>query len=212
MCLHDCSSTFFTTDVAASCNTMGAFSTGCRLLWVPYRVVWFLLTAILGTESICNVGWFSIDLLFWKESVCGSLRSSLDRRYGFSSPLILILILIILLLIMIVLIISLFTLGSNYSTYASGASKCLKQIVQIKLTRVKNPNWPWCKPAGYLQAWPRIWTWDYHEQIQLAVRAGLQLEASKLQVHATSSIERLSILLLLLSISWMAEKLDCKLV
>ena len=41
---------------------------------------------------------------------------------------------------------------------------------------------------------------------------GLELEASKLQVHATSSIEKLSILLLLLSISWMAEKLDCKLV
>ena len=138
MCLHDCSFTFFTTDVAASCNTMGAFSPGCRLLWVPYRVVWFLLTAILGTESICNVGWFLIDHLFWKESVCGSLRSSLDRRYGFSSPLTLIL--IILLLIMIVLIISLFPLGSNYSTYASGASKCLKQIVQIKLNRVKNPN------------------------------------------------------------------------
>ena len=23
-----------------------------------------------------------------------------------------------------------------------GPSKCLKQIIQIKLTRVKNPNWP----------------------------------------------------------------------
>ena len=27
------------------------------------------------------------------------------------------------------------------------------------------------KPAGYLQAWPRIWTRDYRQQIQLAVRA-----------------------------------------
>ena len=28
------------------------------------------------------------------------------------------------------------------------------------------------KPAGYLQAWSRIWTWHFREQIQLAVRAG----------------------------------------
>ena len=28
------------------------------------------------------------------------------------------------------------------------------------------------KPAGYLQAWLRIWTWDYREQIQLAFRPG----------------------------------------
>ena len=31
-------------------------------------------------------------------------------------------------------------------------------------------------PFGYLQAWLRIWTWDYLEQIHLAVRAQL-LEA-----------------------------------
>ena len=36
------------------------------------------------------------------------------------------------------------------------------------------------KPAGYLQEWPRIWlTWDCQEQIQLAVRAGLELGASE---------------------------------
>ena len=29
------------------------------------------------------------------------------------------------------------------------------------------------KSAGYLQAWPRIWTRDYREQIQLAVRGDL---------------------------------------
>ena len=34
-----------------------------------------------------------------------------------------------------------------------------------------------------LQAWPRIWTLDYQEQIQLAVRVGLELRASKLQVQ-----------------------------
>ena len=27
------------------------------------------------------------------------------------------------------------------------------------------------KPVGYLHAWPRIWTRDYWEQIQLVVRA-----------------------------------------
>ena len=32
--------------------------------------------------------------------------------------------------------------------------------------------------AGCLQAGPRIWTWDYLEQIQLEVWAGLELGAS----------------------------------
>ena len=35
------------------------------------------------------------------------------------------------------------------------------------------------KPAGYLQVWPRICTRDYREQIQLAVRVGLELRASE---------------------------------
>ena len=38
------------------------------------------------------------------------------------------------------------------------------------------------KPAGYLQAWSRIWTRDNREQIQLAVRTGLELKASEMQV------------------------------
>ena len=42
------------------------------------------------------------------------------------------------------------------------------------------------KPAGYLQAWPRIWTRDYREQIQLAVRAGLEQGASELQVQRSN--------------------------
>ena len=62
-----------------------------------------------------------------------------------------------------------------------GPSNYLKQIIQIELNRVKNPN---CPEAGYLQAWPRIWTQYYHEQIQLVVRAGLELRASELQVQA----------------------------
>ena len=36
------------------------------------------------------------------------------------------------------------------------------------------------KPAGYLQAWSRIWTRDNREQIQLAVKAGLELGASEM--------------------------------
>ena len=42
------------------------------------------------------------------------------------------------------------------------------------------------KPAGYLQAWSRIWTRDYLEQNQLAVRVGLDLGASELQVQRSN--------------------------
>ena len=54
-----------------------------------------------------------------------------------------------------------------------GLIKWLKQIIQIKSKLAKG------KPAGYLQAWPRIWTRDYREQIQLVVRAGLEQGASE---------------------------------
>ena len=64
-----------------------------------------------------------------------------------------------------------------------GPSKCLKRIIQIELNRVKNPNWPEANQLAILQAWTRIWTRDYREQIQLAVRAGLELGASELQVQ-----------------------------
>ena len=47
----------------------------------------------------------------------------------------------------------------------------------------KNPNWKEVNQLAILQAWPRIWTLDYQEQIQLAIRAGLELRASKLQVQ-----------------------------
>ena len=60
-------------------------------------------------------------------------------------------------------------------------SKCLKQIIQMELN-MKNPNWP----ASYLQAWLRIWTWHYREQIQLVVREGLELRASSLQVQLSN--------------------------
>ena len=41
------------------------------------------------------------------------------------------------------------------------------------------------------KAWTRIWSWDYGEQIELAVRAGLELGASKLQVQHFSHSARL---------------------
>ena len=43
-----------------------------------------------------------------------------------------------------------------------------------------------------LQAWPRIWTRDYSQQIQLAFRAGLELGASVLQVQRSNSSTTLS--------------------
>ena len=54
-----------------------------------------------------------------------------------------------------------------------GPSKCLKEIIQLKSQMAEG------KPAGYLQAWPRIWTRDYREQIQVVVRAGLEQGASE---------------------------------
>ena len=47
------------------------------------------------------------------------------------------------------------------------------------------------KPAGYLQAWSRIWNRDYCELIQLAVRAGLELRASELQVQRSNHLATL---------------------
>ena len=46
-----------------------------------------------------------------------------------------------------------------------GPSKCLKQIIQIELNRVKSPN---LAEANQLQAWSRIWNRDYWEQTQLS--------------------------------------------
>ena len=51
---------------------------------------------------------------------------------------------------------------------------------------VQNPNWWEANQLAVLQEWPRIWTRDYREQIQLAVTAGLELGASELQVQSSS--------------------------
>ena len=42
------------------------------------------------------------------------------------------------------------------------------------------------RPVGYVQAQPRSWTRDYLEQIQLVVRAGLELGISRFQVRRSN--------------------------
>ena len=81
-------------------------------------------------------------------------------------------------LLVIKYIIPLCTLGSIYSTNAGGAGQ---------MTETNNSN----QTAGYLQSWSRIWTRDYREQIQLAVRAGLELKASELQVQRSNQSDTL---------------------
>ena len=54
----------------------------------------------------------------------------------------------------------------------AGPSKWLKQIIQIKHNMVKNPIWSEVNQLAIYKC-SRIWTGDYREQIQLAVRAGL---------------------------------------
>ena len=66
-----------------------------------------------------------------------------------------------------------------------GTKNFLKQIIWIKHNGVKNPNWSEANQLAMLQAWPRIWTRDYREEIQLVNWAGLELEASELQVQRT---------------------------
>ena len=50
------------------------------------------------------------------------------------------------------------------------------------------------EPVGYLQPWLRIWTRDYKEQIQLEVRAALELGASGLQVYHSNHSATLPLL------------------
>ena len=65
-----------------------------------------------------------------------------------------------------------------------GTKNFLKQIIWIKHNGVKNPNWSEANQLAVI-TWPRIWTRDYREEIQLVIRAGLELEASELQVQRT---------------------------
>ena len=63
----------------------------------------------------------------------------------------------------------------------------LKQIIQIELNRVKNPNWPEASQlAIYKHGRGFELGTSYREQIQLALRAGLKLGASELQVQGSN--------------------------
>ena len=66
-----------------------------------------------------------------------------------------------------------------------GPSKCLKQIFQMKANRVKDSNWPETNQLAIYKR-GRGFDRDYREQIQLAVRVGLELGASELQVQRTN--------------------------
>ena len=59
---------------------------------------------------------------------------------------------------------------------------------------VKNPNWQEANQLVTLQATQRIQTRDYREQIQLVVRAGLEREASELQVQRSNHSTTLPLL------------------
>ena len=60
---------------------------------------------------------------------------------------------IVIIIIIIIIIIPLFTLGSIIALMLVGPSKYLKQIIQLELNRVKNPNWP---EANQLQSWTKL--------------------------------------------------------
>ena len=51
-----------------------------------------------------------------------------------------------------------------------GQSKFLKQIIQIKPNRLKNPNWPEANQLAIYKS--VIWTQGYCEQIQLEYSLG----------------------------------------
>ena len=53
----------------------------------------------------------------------------------------------------------------------------------VKHNMVKNPNCYEVNQLAIFQALLRIWTWDYQEQIQQAVRVWLKLRISRSQVQ-----------------------------
>ena len=59
-------------------------------------------------------------------------------------------------------------------------------IIQIELNRVKNPNWLEANQLAIYKMVKDLNLQDYHEQIELAVRVGLELAASELQVQRSN--------------------------
>ena len=70
-----------------------------------------------------------------------------------------------------------------------GQCKYLTQMIQIELFRDENPNWPKATPLAIYK--PGRGTRDYREQIQLAFRVVLELEASELQVQRSNRLTML---------------------
>ena len=66
-------------------------------------------------------------------------------------------------------------LGSIYSTYSSGAEQHLKHRSYVKFNEVKNPNWLEANQLALFQIGLQISIQDYREEVQLAVRVGLNL-------------------------------------
>ena len=54
-------------------------------------------------------------------------------------------------------------------------------MIQIKHNRVKNPNWPEANQLAIYERDRGFELEDYRERIQLAVRTGLEIGATKLQ-------------------------------
>ena len=77
-----------------------------------------------------------------------------------------------------------------------GPSNYLKQITQIELlNRVKHPNWPQANQRAIYKHGRGFELVNNREQIQLAVRVGLELGASDLQVQRSSHSTTLQLVL-----------------
>ena len=65
-------------------------------------------------------------------------------------------------------------------------SKSLEHKIPMKHNGIKNPNWWEENQLGSYKGGWGFWTWDCREKIQLAVRVGLELGASELQVQCSN--------------------------
>ena len=69
---------------------------------------------------------------------------------------IVIIIMTMIMIIIIIIIILCLPLAVYIALMLVHPSKCLKQIIQKKLNRVKNPNWPEANQVAILQAWTTV--------------------------------------------------------
>ena len=69
-----------------------------------------------------------------------------------------------------------------YATNLQALQSNRKKWFKYNITGFKTPTGR-RQPVGYLQAWPRIWTLDYREQIYQEVRAELEPGTADLRVR-----------------------------